>query len=107
MKSFLDKVGKTASAAASKAGNKAGELLEIGKIKSKIASQKQDINTAKRNIGDYCYGLFQEEKLDDENIKELCEKIASCEAAIAELEQQIDDVKAANDIDDDPETCEQ
>ena len=106
MKSFLDKVGKTASAAASKAGNKAGELLEIGKIKSRIASKKQDINTAKRNIGDYCYGLFKEEKLDDEKIKELCEKIAACEAEIAELEQQIDDVKAAGGIEDEPETCE-
>ena len=31
MQEFLSKLGKTASTAASRAGNKAGEIIEIGK----------------------------------------------------------------------------
>lgn len=102
MQNFLNKVGKTATAAANKAGNKANELIEIGKLKSKISSQKQDMAAAKREIGEYCYALFNEDKIDDEKIKGLCEKIVACEAAVAELEQQIADVKD----DYNTETCE-
>lgn len=102
MKSFLNKVGKTATAAASKAGNKASELIEIGKIKGKISSQKQDMAEAKRKIGEHCYELFKAEKIEDERIKELCETIAACEALISDLEQRIEDVKD----DYNTETCE-
>lgn len=93
MQSFLNKVGKTATAAANKAGNKASEMIEVGKLKGKISSQKQDINTAKRDIGEYCYELFKDEKIDDDRIKELCAKIEAAESAIAELEVQIDAVR--------------
>ena len=42
---ILDKVSRTAAAAAGKAGNKAGELLEVGKLKAQIAAQKQEISS--------------------------------------------------------------
>ena len=48
MQNFLNKVGKTATEAASRAGNKAGELVEIGKLKGKISSKKQNIDIAKK-----------------------------------------------------------
>ena len=103
MKDFLNKMSRTASTAANKAGSKANELIEIGKLKAKIGSQKQDIAEAKRDIGEYCYGLFKDQKLEDEKIKEFCEKISSCEAAIADLQKQIDAVKD----DYNTETCEE
>lgn len=61
MQSFLSKMGKTASSAVSKAGNKAGELIEITKLKSRISSEKQAIVSAKQEIGEYCYDLFKSE----------------------------------------------
>ena len=95
MQDFLNKVGKTATAAANKAGNKAGELIEVGKLKGKISSQKQDIAVTKKEIGDYCYNLFKDDKIEDEKIKELCEKIKSYNDEIDDLEAQI--LKAKED----------
>lgn len=106
MQSFFNKVGKTAASAANKAGNKAGELIEIGKLRGKISSQKQDMNSVKREIGEYCYELFKDGKLEDEKIKELCGKIELCESAIAELEKKIEEVKkeyAAEKVENDQE----
>ena len=57
MQDFLSKIGKTATTAASKAGNKAGEIVEVGKLKGKISSKKQDISLTKKEIGEYCYRL--------------------------------------------------
>lgn len=100
MQSFLNKVGKTASEAASRAGNKANELMEVGKLKSKVGSKKQDMGLAKKEIGDYCYDLYTEGKIDDAQIIALCEKIKAYGAEIEELERQIkvcrDDYKAKN-----------
>lgn len=93
MQDFFNKAGKTASAAANKAGSKAGEMVEVGKIKSKISSQKQEMVSAKREIGQYCYDLFKDEKIADDNIKALCEKIKGCEDEIAKLEHEIKLVK--------------
>lgn len=89
MQSFLSKMGKTASSAVIKAGNKAGELIEITKLKSRISSEKQAIVSAKQEIGEYCYDLFKSENMKDKNIKEYCEKIKACEDNIEQLEQEI------------------
>ena len=93
MQNFLNKVGKTAGAAVNKAGNKANELIEVSKLKAKISTEKQDIETLKQDIGDYCYYLFKDGKIEDETIAGHCERIKICEAMIAELEKQIDDVR--------------
>ena len=91
MQEFFSKLGKTASTAASRAGNKAGEIIEIGKLKS--SAKQQDIGTAKKEIGAYCYQLFKDGKIEDPAIKEFCEKIAACIDEIDELEKQIQDTK--------------
>lgn len=103
MAGFLDKIGKAASDAATKAGNKAGELMEVGKLKSRINSSKQDMGLAMKEIGEYYYALYEEGKIEDEKVKLLCEKIKACHAEIAELEKQIQlakdeyDAKAGRD----------
>ncbi len=93
MQNFLNKVGKTATDVAGKAGNKASELIEVGKLKSKISARKQDAASAKKEIGEYCYGLFEQGGIDDSVILDLCEKIKSCNDDIADLEQQVQDAK--------------
>lgn len=50
MQNFFNKIGKTASEAASKAGSKASELMEIGKLKGKITTKKQYIGNTKKDI---------------------------------------------------------
>ncbi len=93
MQNFLNKVGKTATDVAGKAGNKASELIEVGKLKSKISAKKQEAASAKKEIGNYCYGLFEQGGIDDSVILDLCKKIKSCKEEIADLEQQIQDTK--------------
>lgn len=93
MQNFLNKVSKTATEAASKAGNKASELVEIGKLKGRISSKKQNMDIAKKEIGEYCYDLFGDGKIEDEKISELCEKIKAYSEEIAELEEQIQEAK--------------
>lgn len=89
MQNFLNKVGKTATEAASRAGNKAGELVEIGKLKGKISSKKQNIDIAKKEIGQYCFDLFGDGKIEDDKILELCGRIKMYGEEIEELEEQI------------------
>lgn len=107
MQSFLNKVGKTATDVASKAGNKASEMIEIGKLKSKISSKKQDSGIAKKEIGNYCYELFEQGRIDDEFIIARCEKIRANNDDIADLEKQIQIAKDEYNIkDEDVPTAE-
>ena len=93
MQDFLSKVGKIASEAADKAGSKAGELVEIGKLKGRISSKKNEIDSAKNDIGEYCLGLFREGRIDDERIEALCRDIEERVAEIKDLKLQIEKVK--------------
>ena len=90
MQNFFNKIGKTASEAASKAGSKASELMEIG-------------NT-KKDIGAYCYELFEAGDIKDPRIEELCEQIKAYSEEIEALEAEIEEVKekyrVKNDEDD-------
>ena len=57
MQDFLNKVGKKASRAADIAGNKASEIMEVTRLKSKLNDVNQVKNAAKKDIGDYCFSL--------------------------------------------------
>ena len=93
MQDLFSKLSKGASNAASKAGNKADEIKEVSKLKSRISSARSDIGIAKKDIGDYCYKLFKEGKLEDPEIIELCEQIRDAYEEIENMEQQIDETK--------------
>ena len=93
MQDFLSKLGKSASNAASRAGNKAEEIKEVSKLKSRISSARSDIGIAKKDIGDYCYRLFKEDKLEDPQIIELCEQIRDSYEEIENMEKMIDETR--------------
>ncbi len=93
MQEFLSKLGKTASNAATRAGNKAEELKEVSKLKSRISSARSDIGIAKKDIGDYCYKLFKEGKIDDPTITELCEQIRDSYEEIQNMENMIEETR--------------
>ena len=93
MQDFYARLRRGASNAASRAGNKAEELKEISKLKSRISSARSDIGIAKKDIGDYCYKLFKEEKLEDPEIIELCEQIRDSYEEIEHMEQMIEETR--------------
>ena len=98
MRNFLNKVGKTASDTAAKAGSKASELMEIGRLKGKISSKKQNITSTQKDIGAYCYELFEAGDIEDSRIEELCEQIKAYADEIEALEAEIETVKADYNI---------
>lgn len=93
MQDFLSKLGKSASNAASRAGNKAEEIKEVSKLKSRITSARSDIGIAKKDIGDYCYKLFKEGRLEDPEIIELCEQIRDSYEEIDNMERMIEETR--------------
>lgn len=93
MQDFLSKLSKSATNAASRAGNKAEEIKEISKLKSRISSARSDIGIAKKDIGDYCYKMFKEGKLEDPEIIELCEQIRDSYEEIENMERMIEETR--------------
>ena len=103
MQDFLSKLGRSATNAANRAGNKAEEIKEVSKLKSRISSARSDIGIAKKDIGDYCYRLYKEGKIEDPEILELCEQIKDSYEEIENMEQMIEETREefrekANDI---------
>ena len=93
MQEMLSLLSRSASNAASRAGNKAEEIKEIGKLKSRISSARSDIGIAKKDIGDYCFKLFKEGKIDDPTITELCEQIRDSYEEISNMERMIEETR--------------
>ena len=93
MQEFLAKLGRSASHAASRAGNKAEELKEVSRLKSRISSARSDIGIAKKDIGDYCFKLYKDGKIEDPTILELCEQIRDSYEEIENMERTIEETR--------------
>ena len=93
MQDFLSKLSRSASNAANRAGNKAEEIKEVSKLRSRISSARSDIGIAKKDIGDYCYKMFKEGKLEDPEIIELCEQIRDSYEEIENMERMIEETR--------------
>ena len=73
-------------------------------LKGKITTKKQYIGNTKKDIGAYCYELFEAGDIKDPRIEELCEQIKAYSEEIEALEAEIEEVKekyrVKNDEDD-------
>ena len=87
---FFDKLNKLVK----DTGDKANELMEIGKLNSKIITEKSAISTVKEQMGEYVWAKYQEGAAFDEQLSEYCASIQASLEAIAELQSQIDALKA-------------
>lgn len=87
---FFDKLNKLVK----DTGDKANELLEIGKLNAKISTEKSAISTIKEQMGEYVWSKYQEGAAFDEQLSEYCASIQASLEAIAELQSQIDELKA-------------
>ncbi len=93
MQDLLSRLTKSATHAANRAGNKAEELKEVSRLKSRISSARSDIGIAKKDIGDYCFKLFKEGKIEDPELIELCEQIRDSYEEIENMERMIEETK--------------
>ncbi len=93
MQNFFNKVGKTASEAAAKAGSKASELMEIGKLKGKISAKKQNSAIRKKTSAIIAMSCLRPRDIKDPRIEELCEQIKAYGEEIESLEAEIETVQ--------------
>lgn len=83
------KVGETAEAVT----NKAGEIIEIQKLKNQIRSLERGNENDFADLGRMVYEQFKKGEAVSAEAEGLCEAIQSREESIADYEKQIADVK--------------
>lgn len=77
--------------------DKAGEMMEIGRYKARISSQKSEIEKLQRQIGKYIYDRYSEDQdleIFDSEILDSCRAIDATFDEIAILENKIDAIKS-------------
>lgn len=85
MASFEDVVSRVKDVAET-AGKKTGELVELGKIKLKIADLRREISAAQEGLGRLVY----DSRRSQENVEELIE---ACVGHIDELNAQLEELE--------------
>lgn len=85
MANFLNKLGDMAKNAA----DKTGEMIEIGKLNTKISAEQTKISDLKQKIGNFYYDRFSTEENFPAEVAELCQQINLCEEAIASVQAEI------------------
>ena len=89
MATLLNRLGDMAKNAA----DKTGDIIEIGKLNSKINSEQQTITSLKEKIGTYYFNHSDASTELPAEVRELCQKIQESLDAIAMLQQSINTLK--------------
>lgn len=100
---FLDKI----TAAAKSAKESANIAIEVSKLNMKIKSETDSIELFKAQIGDILWAQYQEGQVTDPRIIALCESITVANDNIEALQQQIDDLKAPAEPEEEEEAVEE
>lgn len=95
MQDFFNKAGNVAKSTASRAADKAGDLVEIGKIKAKISSARSDMSAIESKIGRYYFEQYMNGAAIDAAAGAMCEEIKVQMELIDELEKKIQEIKEA------------
>lgn len=90
---FFEDFGKRLGEAAENVTNKAGEAMEIQKLKSQIRTLERENDNDLAELGLAVYDQFKSGTEVGEEAAGLCEAIQSREESIAECMQKISDVK--------------
>lgn len=93
MGSFFEDLGKRLGETAENVTNKAGEAVEIQKLKSQIRSLERENDSDLAELGLAVYDQFKDGAELGEEATGLCEAIQSREESIAQYLQKISDIK--------------
>lgn len=89
MAGFLDKVGNMAKVAA----DKTSDAIEVTKLNSKIAKEKDQIKLIKLEIAEKFLAAYESGELEDEFVAEKSKEIAACEENIEAISKEIEMIK--------------
>lgn len=76
-------------------GDKAGEMVEIGKLNAKVYSENGEVDALKKQLGEICFGKYRAGDALDPEIEEVCARIEKHKRKIAELQQTLRRMKNA------------
>ncbi len=93
MRNFLEDLGKRLGETAETVTNKAGEAMEIQKLKNQIRTLERENDNDLAELGLAVYDQFKSGAEVGEEAAGLCEAIQGREESIAECMQKISDVK--------------
>jgi len=89
---FLDKVGNLAKSAT----DKAGEMVEVTKLNTKINECKGKITASKTQIGEYYWTKYESGETLDDGVMEICAQIKAENDAIDQLNSEIQKIKGSS-----------
>ncbi|MCI8292321.1 MAG: zinc ribbon domain-containing protein [Hespellia sp.] len=93
MRDFLEDLGKKIGETAESFTNKAGEVVEVQRIRSQIRALDRNNERDFHDIGRMVYDKYKDGEAIDTEIVCICEEIEKREATVEEMEQMIADVK--------------
>lgn len=88
---FMEKVNDLVK----KAGDKANELVEIGKLNMKISAETSEVETLQKKIGEICFGKYRSGDELDPEVENLCASIEKHKRSIAEVQRTLQRKKAS------------
>lgn len=94
---FFQDLGKKITDGVQDASKKTTELIEINKLKSSIASEKDAINATKIQMGDKIFTMFNAGEAIPDTMAEDVQAIQARLDKITELEGKIEEIKAASE----------
>lgn len=90
---FINKLGGFAKSM----GSKTNDLLEIGRLNSRIHAEEDAIDQHKFDLGDYMWEKFQSGVVLDERASVICTAIRERENAIHAMREEIATIKSTQD----------
>ena len=93
MRDFLEGLGKKISETAETFTNKAGEVVEVQRIRNQIHTLERNNDRDFRDIGRMIYDKYRDGEVIDTDMACICEEIVKREESMDELEQMIADMK--------------
>lgn len=94
---FFNNLGKSIGEMAKQAGEKSGELLEVGRLNIEIYREEDAIRRICRKIGEQIYHLYDQDKQYGGEADELCAEIKDRKKKIEELKEKIKEIRKAED----------
>ncbi|WP_461812260.1 hypothetical protein [Faecalimonas sp.] len=88
IENIMDKIGETAETV----GKKAGEVVEVQKIKGKIRTLERNNRRDLRDLGRMIYERYQNGELQEGEFLDLCENISEREEEIKVCEDEIQSI---------------
>lgn len=90
---FFDKLNDLAK----NIGDKTKDAIDIGKLNTKINSEKSAISEAQKKIGEYYYTKYSSGEQIDSEMLEFCTAIDEHKRVIMESQAEIEKIKAAGE----------